>query len=52
MSALVSLLVATSHIYHTVLIGDLATLQAAHFFWGLWGLIQARFSEIDFDYLE
>lgn len=24
---------------------------AAHFFWGLWALIQAKFSTIDFDYL-
>ncbi|XP_061166871.1 ethanolamine kinase 1-like [Saccostrea echinata] len=25
---------------------------AAHFFWGVWGIIQAKFSAIDFDYLE
>lgn len=24
---------------------------ASHFFWGLWALIQARFSTIDFDFL-
>jgi len=24
---------------------------AAHFLWGLWGLIQAQLSDIDFDYL-
>ncbi|XP_001628002.2 probable ethanolamine kinase isoform X2 [Nematostella vectensis] len=25
---------------------------AAHFFWGVWGLVQAHYSEIDFDFLE
>lgn len=25
--------------------------QASHFFWGLWSLIQAKFSSIDFDFL-
>ncbi|CAG8766149.1 29655_t:CDS:2 [Gigaspora margarita] len=25
---------------------------ASHFFWGVWGLIQAQFSEINFDYIE
>lgn len=25
---------------------------AAHFYWGSWALVQARFSDIDFDYLE
>jgi len=25
---------------------------ASNFFWGVWGLIQAHYSEIDFDYLE
>lgn len=25
---------------------------AAHFFWGLWGLVQARFSKLDFDFLD
>jgi len=27
-------------------------IQAAHLFWALWGLIQARFSSIDYDYIE
>lgn len=26
-------------------------VQASHFFWGLWALIQAKFSTIDFDFL-
>ncbi|CAG8548033.1 11888_t:CDS:2, partial [Dentiscutata heterogama] len=25
---------------------------ASHFFWGVWGLVQAQFSEINFDYIE
>uniref|UniRef100_A0A8C0BMF2 ethanolamine kinase n=1 Tax=Buteo japonicus TaxID=224669 RepID=A0A8C0BMF2_9AVES len=25
--------------------------QASHFFWGLWALIQAKYSTIDFDFL-
>lgn len=25
---------------------------ASHFFWGLWALIQAEYSNIDFDFLE
>lgn len=26
--------------------------QLSHLMWGLWGLVQARYSTIDFDYLE
>ncbi|VDI83332.1 ethanolamine kinase [Mytilus galloprovincialis] len=25
---------------------------AAHFFWGVWALIQSKYSTIDFDYLD
>lgn len=27
------------------------SLQASHFFWGFWALIQAKYSSIDFDFL-
>jgi len=30
----------------------LLLLQSAHLFWAIWGLIQARFSAIDFDYID
>ena len=26
--------------------------QAAHMVWGIWGIVQARYSLLDFDYLE
>ncbi|TNN77270.1 Ethanolamine kinase 2 [Liparis tanakae] len=25
--------------------------EASNFFWGLWGILQSRFSSIDFDFL-
>lgn len=27
------------------------SMQASHFFWGIWALVQAKYSDIDFDYL-
>ena len=36
--------VITSRFYHF-------TFQAAHYFWGVWALLQASFSDIDFDFL-
>ena len=30
----------------------ICSLQLSHLMWGLWALVQARYSSIDFDYLE
>ncbi|KAK2502678.1 hypothetical protein MC885_020383, partial [Smutsia gigantea] len=48
-SLIMSILDTTT--WHMILEIISMNLQASHFFWGLWALIQAKYSTIEFDFL-